>query len=54
MNKECCTIKVNETDKGYVIEVTGDDVKGCCKSIVVNDKDCCPDSKSDDSLQKSE
>ncbi len=54
MNKECCTIKVNETEKGYMIEVTGDKVKECCKSIVIDNQECCSDTKPNKSLKESD
>ena len=27
MKKECCNIKVSETDKGFNVEIEGEDVK---------------------------
>lgn len=38
MGKDCCNIKVTETEKGYSIEVTGEDIKDKCKTILNN---CC-------------
>ena len=38
MKKECCNIKVNETDKGFSVEVEGEDVKSKCKEVIEN---CC-------------
>ena len=38
MKKECCNIKVNETDTGFTIEVEGEDVKSKCKEVMEN---CC-------------
>ncbi len=38
MNKECCNIKVNETEKGFCVEVEGEDVKSKCKELMDN---CC-------------
>ncbi len=38
MGQDCCDIKVTELDKGYRIEITGEDVKEKCKTIVEN---CC-------------
>lgn len=43
MEKECCNIKVTETEKGFRIEVAGEEIKDKCKSIMEN---CCKDSKS--------
>ncbi len=34
MKKDCCNIKVTETEKGYRVEVTGDEVKTKCKEIL--------------------
>lgn len=38
MKKECCTIRVSETDKGYSIEIEGENVKSHCKDVMEN---CC-------------
>ncbi len=42
MKKECCNIKVSETEKGFTFEVEGDDVKEKCQSIMEN---CCSGEK---------
>jgi len=44
--KECCNVKVVETDDGLRIELTGDKVKEKYKAIVEKccDGDCCADS----------
>ena len=34
MEKKCCDINVTETEKGYKIEVTGDEVKTKCKEKI--------------------
>ncbi len=36
MGKDCCNIKVTETEKGYSNEVTGEDIKDKYKSILDN------------------
>jgi hypothetical protein len=38
MQKECCNIKVSETEKGFSIEVEGDSVKERCKEMM---ESCC-------------
>jgi hypothetical protein len=38
MKKECCTIRVSETDKGYCVEIEGENVKSHCKEMMEN---CC-------------
>ena len=38
MEKECCDIKFSETEKGYRIEITGEDIKTRCKPFFEN---CC-------------
>ncbi len=38
MKKECCNIKVTEKEDGYQIEVTGEDIKEKCKTIL---ESCC-------------
>ena len=38
MKKECCNIKVSETDKGFNVEIEGEDVKSKCKEVIEN---CC-------------
>ncbi len=38
MKKECCNIKVTETDNGYTLEVEGDEVKEKCKEVM---ESCC-------------
>lgn len=43
MKKECCNVKVNEIDNGYQIEITGEEVKEKCKTVIEN---CCKDGKS--------
>ena len=45
MEKECCNVKVVETDNGLRIELTGDKVKEKYKAIVEKccDGDCCAD-----------
>lgn len=43
MEKECCNIKVTETENGYRFEVTGEEIKDKCKSIM---EECCTDGKS--------
>jgi hypothetical protein len=45
MNKDCCDIKVTELKSGYRIDITGEDVKEKCKSVLEN---CC----TDESLKK--
>lgn len=46
MKKDCCNIKVTETENGYNLEITGDDIKEKCKSILEN---CCSGDKKKDS-----
>jgi hypothetical protein len=38
MEKECCTVRINETDKGYRLEIEGDEVKSKCAEML---KKCC-------------
>lgn len=38
MEKECCNIKVKELENGFCIEITGEDVKEKCRTIIEN---CC-------------
>jgi hypothetical protein len=38
--KDCCNIKVTETEKGYRIEVTGEKIKEKCGAFIEN---CCSD-----------
>lgn len=38
MKKDCCNIKVTETENGYTIEISGEGVKEKCKSTFEN---CC-------------
>ena len=40
MGKDCCNIKFTETDKGFQVEIEGDDVKEKCKTVFEN---CCSD-----------
>ena len=48
VEKECCQIKVTETDEGYRIDVSGKGVKegGCCMPLIQNcmaiKANCCP------------
>ncbi len=42
MDKKCCNFDVTETEKGYRIEVTGDDLKEKCKTMF---EKCCSDEK---------
>ncbi len=50
MKKDCCDIKVTEINDGYRIEITGQEVKGKCKSIM---ETCCSDGASWKELFKS-
>lgn len=36
MKKECCNFKVSETDKGFQIEIEGENVKEKCKTMFDN------------------
>ena len=45
MKKECCNVKVSETDKGCCFEVEGEEVKSKAKEVKEN---CC----SKDSMNK--
>jgi len=55
MKKECCNIKVSETDNGYCVEIEGENVKGKCKEVMENccsgdmiknwSRSCCPPGK---------
>jgi hypothetical protein len=38
MEKQCCNFSVTELEDGYRLEVTGQDVKGRCKTIF---EKCC-------------
>ena len=38
MEKQCCNVNVTELDNGYRLEITGDDVKAKCKTMIEN---CC-------------
>ncbi len=38
MKKECCNVKVSETDKGYCVEVEGEEVKSKVREVMDN---CC-------------
>ncbi len=38
MKKECCNVKVSETDNGYCVEVEGEEVKSKVKEVMGN---CC-------------
>ncbi len=38
MEKQCCNFSVTELEDGYRLEVTGQDVKGRCKTIL---EKCC-------------
>ena len=38
MEKQCCSVNVTELENGYRVEITGDDVKAKCKTIMEN---CC-------------
>jgi len=38
VKKECCSVKVRETDNGYCVEIEGDNVKSKCKDLMEN---CC-------------
>jgi hypothetical protein len=42
MKKDCCNIKVTETDKGFQIMIEGEDVKEKCKTMFDN---CCSNEK---------
>ncbi len=43
MEKDCCDVKVTEIENGYRFEITGEEIKDKCKSIMGK---CCTDSKS--------
>lgn len=34
MEKECCNLRVTEIEDGYRLELTGQEVKGRCKTIL--------------------
>ena len=38
MERDCCEIKVTEMEKGFRIEITGDEVKEKCKTVI---DECC-------------
>jgi hypothetical protein len=38
MDKDCCSINVTELENGYRFEITGDDLKEKCKTVMEN---CC-------------
>jgi len=38
VKKECCTIKVSETDSGYCVEIEGENIKTRCQDMMEN---CC-------------
>lgn len=38
MSKDCCNIKVSETDEGFRVEIEGENVKSKCKEMIEN---CC-------------
>ncbi len=38
MKKECCNVKVSETDNGYCVEVEGEEVKSKVKEVMEH---CC-------------
>lgn len=38
MEKDCCEIKVTEIEKGFKIEVTGDEISNKCKTAF---RQCC-------------
>ena len=38
MKKECCNIKVSETDNGFNVEIEGENVKSKCKEVI---ESCC-------------
>ncbi len=40
MDKKCCSFDITETDTGYRIEITGDDLKEKCKNMFAK---CCTD-----------
>jgi hypothetical protein len=42
MDKKCCSFDVTETDNGYRIEITGDDIKEKWKTIF---EKCCDGDK---------
>ncbi len=42
MDKNCCNIKVTETQKGYCFEITGKEIKDKCKAFV---EKCCAGGK---------
>ena len=42
MDKKCCGFDVTETENGYRVEITGDDIKGKCKTMF---EKCCADEK---------
>ncbi len=42
MEKKCCNASITELENGYRVEITGDDVKGNCKSMF---EKCCMDEK---------
>jgi hypothetical protein len=38
MEKQCCNVNVTELDNGYRLEITGDEIKAKCKTMIEN---CC-------------
>ena len=46
MKKECCNFKVAETEKGFCIEIEGENIKEKCKQMFEN---CCTVEKKEDS-----
>lgn len=48
MDKDCCNISVKEIDNGYRIEITSNDVKGCCQTVIKKMDHCCDESTSTD------
>lgn len=48
MEKDCCTINVKEIDNGFRIEITGDNIKECCQTVIKKAGSCCDESVSKD------
>jgi len=46
MEKDCCIINVKEIDNGYRIEITGDNLKDCCQTMIKHAAHCCDESTS--------
>lgn len=40
MEKQCCNASITELENGYRLEITGDEIKGKCKTIF---EKCCTD-----------